>query len=65
MTPKIKIFSRNLAIDMVIFDHFGGQKAVFWTSTKLLWSCSSSVRALFLELKCPFLVVFSARKVAK
>ena len=53
------------------FDHFetsiltilGVEKVIFWTFSKLFWSCLGSIRALFLDLKGPLLGVFSARKV--
>ena len=66
MTPKIEIFGQNLA-------HFGGfdgsfltilgvKKVVFWTFSKLFWSCLGSVWALFLVLKDALLCVLSAPK---
>ena len=69
MTPKIEIFGQNFA-------HFGGfegsfltilgvKKVVFWTFSKLFWSCLGSVWALFLTLKGLLLGVFSAPKVDK
>mgnify|MGYP001790979268 CR=1 FL=1 len=69
MTPKIEIFGQNLAH----FDRFEGsfltilgvEKVVFWTFSKLFWSCLGSVWALFLTLKDLLLVVFSAPKVHK
>ena len=50
------------------FDHFetsiltilGVEKVIFWTFSKLFWSCLGSIRALFLDLKGPLLSVFSA-----
>ena len=67
MTPKIEIFSQNLAtfdvFDGTFLTILGVKKVVFWTFGKLFWSCSGFVRALFLDLKGPFLGVFSARKV--
>ena len=67
MTPKIEIFGQNWA-------HFGGfegsfltilgvKKVVFWTFSKLFWSCLVSVWALFSVLKGLLLGVFSAPKV--
>ena len=41
----------------------GGKKVVFWTFGKLFKSCSGFVKALFLDLKGPFLGVFLAQKV--
>ena len=69
MIPKIEIFGQNLA-------HFGGfegsfltilwvKKVVFWTFSKLFWSCLGSVWALFSTLKGLLLSVFSAPKVHK
>ena len=63
MTSKIKKFCQNLTPDMVIFDHFGGQNVIFWTFSKLFWSCLGSVRALFLDLKGHILAVFLAQSL--
>ena len=62
MTPKIEIFDEKMA-------HFGGfegsfltilwvKKVVFWTFSKMFWSCLECVWALFLTLKGPLLGVF-------
>ena len=69
MTPIIEIFGQNFAH----FDRFEGsfltilglEKVIFWTFSKLFWSCLGSVRALFSTLKGPLLGVFSALKVDK
>ena len=37
---------------------FGVEKVIFWTFSKLFWSCLGSVWALFSTLKGPLLVVF-------
>ena len=62
MDPKIDTFgqvgTRVLAI-------LGVEKVVFWTFSKLFWSCLGSVRALFSVLKGPLLGVFTASKVYK
>ena len=69
MAQKIETFDEKYA-------HFGSfdgpflttlevQKDIFWTFSKLFWSCLRSVRALFLTLKGPLLDVFSALKVDK
>ena len=44
---------------------FGVEKVIFWTFSKLFWSCLGSVWALFLTLKGLLLKVFSALKVDK
>ena len=43
----------------------GLEKVVFWTFSKLFWSCLGSVWALFLDLKDKLLGDFSAPKVHK
>ena len=58
MPPKIKIFDQKYA-------HFGGfegsfltilevKKVIFWTFSKLFWSCLVSVWALFLVFNGKF-----------
>ena len=62
MTQKIEIFRENFAH----FDRFEGsfltilgvEKVIFWTFSKLFWSCLGSVRASFSTLKGPFLGSF-------
>ena len=63
MTPIIEIFGQNFAH----FGRFEGsfltifvvEKVIFWTFSKLFWSCFGSIRALFFDLKGPLLGVFS------
>ena len=62
MDPKIDTFGQVDIRDLAIL---GVEKVVFWTFSKLFWSCSGSVWALFLTLEGLLLGVFSARKVAK
>ena len=62
MDPKIDTFGQVDIRDLAIL---GVEKVVFWTFSKLFWSCLGSVWALFLTLKGLLLVVFSARKVDK
>ena len=69
MTPKIEIFVQNFAH----FDRFEGsfltilgvEKVIFWTFSKLFWSCLGCVWALFSTLKGPLLGIFSALEVDK
>ena len=69
MTQKIENYSQNFA-------HFGSfegsflailgvEKVIFWTFSKLFWSCLGSVWALFSTLKGLLLGVFTAQKVDK
>ena len=62
MTPKIEILDQKFAH----FGRFGGsfltilgvEKVVFWTFSKLFWSCLGSVRALFSALTGLLLGIF-------
>ena len=69
MTPKIEIFDEKLAyfgsFEGSFLTILGVEKVIFWTFSKLFWSCLRSVWALFLDLEGPLLGVFSARKVDK
>ena len=69
MTPKIKNFGQNFAhfgsFEGSFLTILGVENVVFWTFSKLFWSCLGSVRALFLTLKGPLLGIFSALKVDK
>ena len=69
MTPKIEIFGQKFAhfgrFEGSFLTILGVEKVVFWTFSKLFWSCLGSVRALFLALKGLLLGLFSARKVDK
>ena len=69
MTPKIEIFDENLAyfgsFEGSFLTILGLEKVIFWTFSKLFWSCLGSVRALFSTLKGQLLGVFSALKVDK
>ena len=62
MTPKIKILGQNFAhfgsFEGSFLTLFGVEKVIFWTFSKLFWSCLGSVWALFSTLKGPLLVVF-------
>ena len=60
MEPKIDTFGQ---VDIHVLAILGVEKIVFWTFSKLFWSCLGSVWALFLTLKGLLLVVFSAPKV--
>ena len=62
MDPKVDTFGQVDIRDLAIL---GVEKVVFWTFSKLFWSCLGSVWALFLTLKGPLLGVFSAPKVDK
>ena len=57
MDPKIDTFDQ---VDMRVLAILGVKKVVFWTFSKLFWSCLGSVWALFLTLKDLLLVVFLA-----
>jgi len=59
-TQKSTFFAK---VDTRVLTILRVKKVVFWTFEKLFWSCSGFVRALFLDLKGPFLGVFSAQKV--
>ena len=69
MTQKIEIFDQNFAhfggFEGLFLAIFGVEKVVFWTFSKLFWSCLGSVWALFSTLKGPLLGVFTALKVDK
>ena len=69
MIQKIEIFDEKLAyfgsFEGSFLTILGVEKVIFWTFSKLFWSCLGSVRALFSTLKCPLLGVFSALKVDK
>ena len=62
MDQKIDTFGQVDIRDLAIL---GVEKVVFWTFSKLFWSCLGSVWALFSTLKGPLLGVFSALKVDK
>ena len=62
MEPKIDTFCH---VDTRVLGIFGIKKDVFWTFSKLFWSCLRSVWALFLTIKGPLLVLFSTPKVDK
>ena len=59
-TQKSTFFAK---VDTRVLTILGVKKVVFWNFEKLFWSCLGFVRALFLDLEGPLLVVFSARKV--
>ena len=67
MTSKIEILGLKFAhfgrFEGSFLTILGVKKVVFWTFSKLFWSCLGSVWALFLVLKCPLLGVFSALKL--
>ena len=50
MDPKIGTFGQVDIRDLAIL---GVEKTVFWTFSKLFWSCLGSVQALFSTLKIP------------
>ena len=54
MDPKIDTFGQVDIHDLAIL---GVKKVIFWTFSKLFWSCLGSVWALFSTLKGPLLVV--------
>ena len=64
---KIWIYSRNFnylwQLRSWFLTIFGVKKVIFRTFSKLFWRYSWCVRTLFLDLKCPVLAFFSARKV--
>ena len=62
MEPKIDTFCH---VDTRVLGIFGIKKDVFWTFSKLFWSCLRSVWALFLTIKGLLLVLFSTPKVDK
>ena len=62
MDPKIDTFGQVDIRDLAIL---GVEKTVFWTFSKLFWSCLGSVWALFSTLKGPLLGVILALKVDK
>ena len=55
------------------FDHFetsiltilGFEKVIFWTFSKLFWSCFGRIKALFLDIEGPLLGVFLAPEFEK
>ena len=59
---KIWIFGRNFNymwhLRWWFLTIFCIKKVIFGTFLKLFWRCSGYVRALFLDLKCPFLAFF-------
>ena len=63
MTMKIKILDKKIAhfenFDGSFLAILGFEKVVFWTFSKLLWSCLRSVWASFSVLKGQLFVVFS------
>ena len=67
MTPIIEFFGKNFAhidrFEGYFLTIFGVKKVVFWTFSKLFWSCSGSVWALFSALKGPLFGVFLGRMV--
>ena len=69
MTLKIEIFDEILSyfgsFEGSFLTNLGVEKVIFWTFSKLFWSCLGRVRALFSTLKGPLLGVFSALKVDK
>ena len=62
MDPKIDTFGQ---VDIRVLAILGVKKIVFWTFSKLFWSCLGGVWALFFTLKGLLLGVFSALKVDK
>ena len=69
MTPKFEILGQTFAhfngFEGSFLTILGVKKVVFWTFSKIFWSCLRSVRALFSTLKGLLLVVFPAPKVDK
>ena len=62
MDPKIDTFGE---VDIRVWANLVVEKVVFWTFSKLFYSCLGSVWVLFSNLKGVLLVVFSAQKVDK
>ena len=62
MTPKIEIFDEKLAhfgsFEGSFLTILGVEKVIFWTFSKLFWSCLGSISALLLDLKAHFRVYF-------
>ena len=69
MTSKIEIFDQNIAhfgsFEGSFLTILGVEKVIFWTFSKLFWSCLGCVWALFSALKGLLLGVFWASKVDK
>ena len=58
----MEIFGQNFAhfgrFEGSFLSILGVEKVIFWSFSKLFWSCLGSVWALFSTLKGPLLVVF-------
>ena len=69
MIPKSEILGQKFAhfgrFEASFLTIFGVKKVVFWTFSKLFWTCLGSVWALFLYLKGPLLGAFILLNVVK
>ena len=69
MTLKTEILGQNFAhfgrFEGSFLTILGVKKVVFWTFSKLFWTCLGSVWALFSASKSLLLFVFSGLKVDK